>query len=154
MARYSFVVTILWIGFLVAIGFVETPLRFQPEQIDRIEALSIGHLVFHALNIAEILFASLLLAAAGLSAAAAGMARQNTLLGIVVSILLVQTLLLFTVLDWRTLAIINGQPVPEASYHMWYVGLDLVKLALLVLLTILQIRRFQRDCRDQASACR
>ena len=57
---YGFVITILWTGFLLAISGMETPLRFRPEQISLVEALSIGRLVFHALNAVELFFAVVL----------------------------------------------------------------------------------------------
>lgn len=151
ISRYRFVITILWIGFLVAIGMVETPLRFRPEQISLVEALSIGHLVFHALNISELLFATLLAILTFLPGTLPATSGQRILLTVAGAILLVQTILLFTILDQRTLAIIDGQEVPPASYHTWYVGLDLIKLVLLAGLAALQIRQLENHAQISSS---
>ncbi len=151
LSRYRFVITILWIGFLLAIGFVETPLRFRPEQISLVEALSIGHLVFHALNISELLFAALLVILTFLPGTVPVTKAQRIHLAVAGTILLVQTILLFTILDQRTLAIIDGQEVPPANYHTWYVGLDLVKLVLLTGLAALQIRQFENNAQNSST---
>jgi len=142
-ANYSFTITILWLGFVVAIGFVETPLRFLPERISLDEALSIGRLVFHALNISELVFASLLVFAGVLNWQ--GWRRSSQLLAIVIGLLLVQTGMLFTVLDARTEAILRGEAVPEASYHFWYIAGDVAKVILLVLLAVAQIRELEES---------
>lgn len=143
ISRYSFVITILWFGFCVVIGFVETPLRFQPDRISTDEALSIGSLVFHALNTAEIIFATMLLLAFFVGRASS--AKLKVVLLATVAILAAQTGLLFTVLDARVERILNGEEVPRASYHAIYIGLDILKLALLAALTTLQIRWFERS---------
>ena len=49
-----FVFTLLWIGFILAISFMETPLKFQAPSLTLPVALEIGYRVFHALNAIEI----------------------------------------------------------------------------------------------------
>ncbi|MBU3995011.1 MAG: hypothetical protein KKF42_04430, partial [Actinobacteria bacterium] len=44
---------VLWIGLIVAISFIEAPLKFQAEGITIPLGLGIGRLVFAALNITE-----------------------------------------------------------------------------------------------------
>ena len=58
LALYSFVITLVWLTFIVAISFVEAPAKFQALKIERFDivtpalkhALEIGHVVFHRLN--------------------------------------------------------------------------------------------------------
>ncbi len=146
-SRYSFVLSILWFGIAAFIAYVETPLRFQPERISLEDALSIGHLVFHALNATELFLAAALVVACLISRGARSdrvFAKRISLsLAIAVSILLVQTGMLFTVLDWRTEAILRGEEVAPSMHHQIYIGLDLIKLLAVAALAAFQIRQFE-----------
>ena len=141
MSNYSFIVTILWIGFVLALSFLEAPLKFQAPSVTTPIGLEIGHLVFHALNRIEWLFAFLI----GISLVF-GLAPNRLLLtaGAILIILIVQTVLLYGPLDARTLAIINGEPVPEAAYHLYYIGLEVVKISVLGFFAYVQIQAFQQ----------
>lgn len=141
-SEYGFVITILWIGFVVAISFLETPLRFRAESISLPIALQIGKLVFHALNWVEWLFAVL----TGLSLWYGPVSRKSRWLGLwIVLILVLQTALLFGVLDPRTNAQIAGQEIGPSAAHSAYVGLEICKLILLALLAKNQLQDFKRD---------
>ena len=173
---YRFVITIMWFAFVTALSFIETPLRFAADGVQRVDSLSIGHLVFHALNYSELVFATLLLIgeyscrlnptsrdrhlnewnddsdveydpASNYLPARDGCTSKlaRRLLLFIVGLLLLQTVLLFTVLDYRTLAIINGQEVGKALYHMAYVGMEFVKWASLIWLSAVQIENFKRQ---------
>jgi hypothetical protein len=48
-------------GMVLAISFLETPLKFRAPDVDLPTGLAIGRLVFRALNTAEIVFAAALL---------------------------------------------------------------------------------------------
>lgn len=140
--RYAFVITLFWLGFVVAISFVETPIRFQIDTLEQADVLSIGHRLFHVLNYAEIVFAILV----GCSLV---VVRHKSLcngVGVAVLLILVfQTGLLFGVLDQRTLAKIAGQQLPDSPWHQFYVGLELAKVMFLIALATLQIRQFSRS---------
>lgn len=136
IADRVFVFTLLWIGFVLAISFMETPLKFQAPSLTLSVALEIGHLVFHALNAIEIGLITVIAAITLL----AHWSRRLHLLTLLIGLLLAtQTVLLYTVLDARTLAIINGTEVPEQSYHPVYVSLEGIKLLFLIYLTHLQL---------------
>lgn len=139
IAEPVFVFTLLWIGFILAISFMETPLKFQAPSLTLPVALEIGHLVFHALNATEIGLITVIAAITLL----ANWSRRLHLLTLLIGLLLAtQTVLLYTVLDARTLAIINGKEVPEQSYHPVYVSLEGFKLLLLFYLTHLQLEEY------------
>ncbi len=142
-----FVFTLLWIGFVCAISFMETPLKFQAPSLTLPVALEIGHLVFHALNALEIGFAS---AVTAITLFKDWPRRIRALTLLIVLLLATQTILLYTVLDARTLAIIHGLEAPERSFHPYYVALEGVKLALLLYLTYLQLEEY--DARVRRSA--
>ena len=145
ISTYAFVVTILWIGFILAISIMETPLRFQPDTVTLAQSLSIGRLVFHALNYVEIFFAVILVLCSIFGQPVPR--RAKTVLWVVVVILIAQTVLLFTMLDQRTEAILRGEEVPKAIYHGVYIVLDGVKLLLLIGLAAMQIRHFEKRSR-------
>ena len=136
-----FVFTVLWAGFLLAISFMEAPLKFQAASVTVPIGLEIGYLVFHALNGIEwSLFLIILYSTLGRTS---DRCRQLTIaIGIW---LLLQTMLLYTALDSRTLAIINGDTVPEAPYHIIYILMEVVKLGGLLYLAHLQINRFAEE---------
>lgn len=121
---------------------METPLRFQSDQVPRTHSLVIGNLVFHALNTAEITFGAL-------SLAALLCGRWNWICrsvnGSVLALLAFQTWLLFAILDARTLAKIRGEEIPDSIWHSTYISLEVIKVGLLVVLLILQIRQFRRN---------
>lgn len=139
-SSWIFTVTILWIGFLLAISFIEAPLKFRTPSLALPVALEIGYIAFHALNSVEITFAGLIIAAACL-----GQASRRTILFAlgVVAILIIQTILLFTRLDAQTLAIINGLETSPAPYHIVYMGLDVIKLLALIALVFSQLSDFK-----------
>ena len=142
-----FVFTLLWIGFVCAISFMETPLKFQAPSLTLPVALEIGHLVFHALNALEIGFAFAITAITLLND---WPRRIRALTHFIALLLATQTILLYTVLDARTLAIIHGLEVPERSFHPYYVALEGVKLVLLLYLAYLQLEEYDARVRKTA----
>lgn len=53
-------VPFIWLGAVLAISFLETPLKFRAPDITIPLGLGIGRLVFRALNVAELIFAALI----------------------------------------------------------------------------------------------
>lgn len=140
MFSYIFIITILWVGFILALSFLEAPLKFQAPSVSVPIGLEIGHLVFHALNRIEWFFAILIL----INLFVGQTTSQTMLTTIAVIILLnVQTLLLYGPLDQRTLAIINGRSVGEAPYHIYYIALEVIKLIGLIFLVYFQLQDFK-----------
>ncbi len=58
----SIAVTFTWLGMVVAISFLEAPLKFRAPGVTVRFGLGIGRLVFRALNITEMVWAALLIA--------------------------------------------------------------------------------------------
>ena len=146
LTNYGFVVTILWIGFIVAISFVETPLRFAAEDVTLSLALQIGRLVFHALNYFEIGFAVLILCCILWQPTR----RKSVVTSFFVALIIVviQTAILFAVLDSRTNQLIDGVELPSSPFHTICIALEFAKLVTLAVLAWCQIR----DWEDRAMA--
>ncbi len=53
--------TFVWLGMVLGISFLETPLKFRAPGVDLRTGLAIGRLVFGALNTAEIVLAAAVL---------------------------------------------------------------------------------------------
>lgn len=141
LSKRVFVFTLLWVGFVLAISFMEAPLKFQAPSLTLATGLEIGYLVFHALNGIELVFATIIATVTFRTKAHRPIRLQTIVL---VVWLMGQTLLLYTKLDERTLAIIGGTAVPEAPYHLIYIGMEVIKLFMLLRLAHLQINAFER----------
>jgi hypothetical protein len=124
----------LWLGMVLAISFLEAPLKFRAPGLDLRVGLAIGRLVFRALNAVEIILAvvvlaGLMLGELGLPGTAAG--------GAAVAVLLAQVLGVRPALTRRSDQVLAGETGVDAGRshaHVWYVGLEVVKVAALVVL--------------------
>lgn len=126
----------IWLGMVLAISFLETPLKFRAPGITLPLGLGIGRLVFRALNATEITFSAVLLVAL---TAARPIATIWVLLGITGAFLAAQTGVLRPRLDTRAGQIITGQSPPASRLHLAYVALEVIKVAALATLGILLI---------------
>lgn len=63
--------TFLWLGMVLAISFLEAPLKFRAPGIDLRLGLGIGRLVFRVLNAVETVLAAVLMVAAAVGKVAA-----------------------------------------------------------------------------------
>ena len=124
-------VAFVWLGMVLAISFLETPLKFRAPGITVPLGLGIGRLVFRALNAVEVVLAAALITALLISApGAAGW----TLLVVTAALLATQTVLLRPRLDRRARQIIKGHSPPTSRLHLMYIGLELLKVATLIAL--------------------
>ena len=55
--RVAAAATLIWLGMVLAISFLEAPLKFRAEGLELRVGLAIGRIVFRALNIAEVVWA-------------------------------------------------------------------------------------------------
>ncbi|WP_426491316.1 hypothetical protein [Hymenobacter sp. 102] len=119
----------LWAGLIIGISFLEAPLKFTAPHITLALGVGIGRVVFHALNKVEI----------GLYAGAAVCAiylrvpgRVGGALVLLAAVLLLQTFWLLPALDVRAEALLHGHPPPASSLHLLYIGVEAVKLCLVL----------------------
>lgn len=123
----------VWLGMVLAISFLEAPLKFRAPGITLPLGLGIGRLVFRALNAAEIVLA-VLLAVVGVAAGMPGAAWL--LLAGLAGLLAVQVLLLRPRLDHRAMQILAGRNPPPSRQHLTYLALEGVKVLALPVLGV------------------
>ena len=143
LALYSFVITLLWLGFVCAISFMEAPLKFKAPGVEPKQALSIGYVVFHALNRMEWISAALSWIIL-LRLRVVRTRGTSLLLGAVTLVLLFQTFVLLPVLDSHVAQVIKGGISESTWHHIAYIVADAVKVLLLGVLASMQIQAFAR----------
>lgn len=120
----------VWFGLIVALSFIETPLKFLAPDITLEIALGIGRLVLTAANIAG---AVLLIATTLLSLARPRIGRGAWIVvGGLWLALLVQVVIIRPPLNARTDMILAGGDPGSSPLHIFYIVADVVILALLV----------------------
>lgn len=129
--RVAAAATLIWLGMVLAISFLEAPLKFRAEGLELRVGLAIGRIVFRALNIAEVVWAVVIavcLAVAGESGPVLLLAAATTVL------LTVQLLLVRPWLNRHSARVLAGQHGPRSRAHHAYIGLEALKLGALVAL--------------------
>jgi hypothetical protein len=122
----------IWLGMVLAISFLEAPLKFRAPGVTIPLGLGIGRLVFRALNICEVLLAALALVAVvlGRPSPAATIA-----LGVAVAALGIQVVAVRPALTRRSDAVLADATVAESGRsraHLMYVGFELIKVVALL----------------------
>lgn len=124
----------LWLGMVLAISFLEAPLKFRAEGLDLRVGLAIGRLVFRALNLVEVLLLVALLLTVGFG-------RSST---VTVAVALVAALILGLQLAGvrprltrRSNRVLAGEDVPRSRTHHVYIALEAAKVAVLIMLGVL-----------------
>ncbi|HUL98292.1 MAG TPA: hypothetical protein VLU24_02425 [Mycobacterium sp.] len=120
----------VWLGMVLAISFIEAPLKFRAPGITLRLGLGIGRLVFRALNTAELVLGAMVLVA---------LALRPPPLPVVVTVLVAvvalaaQLLAVRPRLSRRSDAVLAGEEGARSRAHYVYVGLEVIKvIALLV----------------------
>lgn len=120
----------LWLGMVVAISFLEAPLKFRAPGVTLRIGLGIGRLIFRALNTCELLFA--MIAAAALFTHHTP-TRLDVALSVAVAALLLQLVLVRPLLSKRTTEVLAGYEGERSRAHFAYIALELVKVVALVI---------------------
>ncbi|MDL9938527.1 hypothetical protein QSJ18_17410 [Gordonia sp. ABSL1-1] len=123
--------TFLWLGMVVAISFIEAPLKFRAPGITIPLGLGIGRLVFRALNAVEtVLAVAIIIAVVVTDWSGAGVPIA---IGIAAAALGVQILFVRPQLTKRSDAVLAGGDHSHRSHaHLVYVGLELIKVGALI----------------------
>lgn len=127
----------VWLGMVLAISFLEAPLKFRAPGVTIQIGLGIGRLVFRALNICEVLLAATALVAVvlGRPPVAAVVA-----LGVAVAALGIQVVGVRPALMRRSDAVLADATAAESGRshaHVVYVGFEAVKVVALVVSGVL-----------------
>lgn len=126
--------TFLWLGMVLAISFLEAPLKFRAPGVTLPIGLGIGRLVFRALNAVELLWAVAIVVAvvAGDPPAAA----VPVAAGVAVGALAVQLVGVRPRLTRRSDAVLAGRTGPRSHAHLVYVALEVIKVVALIWLGV------------------
>lgn len=127
-------ITFVWIGMVVAISFLEAPLKFRAPNVTLQIGLGIGRLVFRALNTVEAVFAVVMLV---LLLAGGGSGRIIAAYAVAAIALAAQLAAVRPKLSRRSDAVLAGAEGPRSHAHYYYVGLEAVKLVALLVTGIL-----------------
>ncbi|WP_083406149.1 hypothetical protein [Mycolicibacterium rutilum] len=126
-------VVFVWLGMVLAISFLEAPLKFRAPGVTLQVGLGIGRLVFRALNTVEVVLAAILLAAFAFDPP-----RTTAMVAVGVAVvMLAGQLAIRPALNRRSDAVLAApdgtDPGGRSRAHYGYVALELVKVpALLV----------------------
>lgn len=127
--RLMILFAILWTGYVLAISFMEAPLKFTAPNITLALGVGIGKIVFHTLNKIEWVFVLAITVIYFLKAEI--YPKYTFFIVLLLLILLIQTFGLYPILDKRAEIVINGGE-PEPSYiHIVYIVTDAIKVLVL-----------------------
>ena len=129
-------VPFVWLGMVLAISFLETPLKFRAPGITVPLGLGIGRLVFRALAVVELVLAGVLTGALVLGDRTTAVI---VLASVVWAVLVVQVAVLLPRLDRRARLILAGGSPSRSRLHLAYVALDGIKVVLLPVLGVVLV---------------
>lgn len=122
----------VWLGMVLAISFLEAPLKFRAPGVTVQVGLGIGRLVFRALNACEVVLAAVAVSMMVLGRAPVAAAVT---VGAAVAALGLQVVVIRPVLTRRSDAVLADAAVAESGRsgaHLGYVGFELLKVVALL----------------------
>jgi hypothetical protein len=124
-------IAFMWLGMVLALSFLEAPLKFRAPGITVQLGLGIGRLVFRALNVVEVV---LLLGVgialyAGPRPAAIGWSASALALLVVLQLAVVRP-----ALAARTRRVLAGDPPSNSRAHLAYITLEVLKVGTLLVM--------------------
>jgi hypothetical protein len=128
-------VVFVWLGMVLAISFLEAPLKFRAPGMTIQLGLGIGRLVFRALNTVEIVLAVVVVLTIAVDPP---QSVPLVAVGVAVAVLAVQSLCVRPRLRRRSDAVLaavvepSGGMVERSHVHYVYAGLEVVKVAALL----------------------
>ena len=115
----------VWLGMVLAISFLETPLKFRAPGVTIPVGLGIGRIVFQALNRVEVAFALVALAAIVVGRPS-GTAAALT--AVIVIMLAGQLIVIRPRLNRRSDRVLAGENLPRSTVHLYYVACEVTKV--------------------------
>ncbi|MFF5333138.1 hypothetical protein [Streptomyces sp. NPDC013181] len=125
--------TFLWLGMVLAISFLEAPLKFRAPGVTIPIGLGIGRMVFRALNRVEIALTAALVLTIALGDPPPAVIA---LLAAAALLLTVQLVAVRRPLNRRSDRVLAGEDLPRSRGHVYYVAFEIAKVAALVALGI------------------
>lgn len=126
--------TFVWLGMVLAISFLEAPLKFRAPGVTIPLGLGIGRIVFRALNSAEVALAVGVIVAVALGGPPPVVIA---VMAVAVAILAGQLGGVRPRLNRRSGRVLAGESVPRSRAHHAYVALESAKVLALITLGVL-----------------
>lgn len=143
-------VSLVWLGMLLGVSFLATPVKFQALSLELGVALEVGRVTFDIFTKIEWGLALLLVIATFFPRAPRAEMVFTAAAVLVVSI---QAFWLLPVLDMRVEAVISGEPLPPSMHHMAYAFLEAVKAVALGAVGLVALFRLGWRDRPENVAC-
>ena len=129
-------ITFVWLGMVLAISFLEAPLKFRAPGITIPLGLGIGRLVFRALNACQAVWAIIVVVAVVVVAHWSS-ATVPVATAVAVGALICQIVGVRPALTRRSDAVLAGANSEHRSHaHLVYVGFEVIKVIALLILGI------------------
>lgn len=127
--------TFVWLGMVLAISFLEAPLKFRAPGITIPLGLGIGRIVFRALNIAEIVLVLAIIVTIAVGTAPVSVMAWS---GAAAALLIGQLAVVRPWLNRRSDRVLAGENenAPRSRAHWIYVVLEALKVVSLIVLGI------------------
>jgi hypothetical protein len=122
-------VIFVWLGMVLAISFLEAPLKFRAPGVTLQLGLGIGRLVFGALNAVEAVLAGVVVVTMIVGAPPVAVLAPAA---VAVTTLVLQLVAVRPRLARRTDAVLAGADPPRSGGHHAYIGLEGLKVVALV----------------------
>jgi hypothetical protein len=129
--RVATAATFVWLGMVLAISFLEAPLKFRAPGVSVQVGLGIGRIVFRALNLAEIGWAIVIGVCLLIDSPSTSIVVTAL---IAFAILLAQLGIVRPRLSRRSDRILTGGDAPRSHAHYVYIALETIKVVVLVVL--------------------
>lgn len=130
-------VAAFWLGLLVGVSFIATPVKFAAPTLSLPVALDVGRVTFALFSKVEWVAAPVLVATVIINRPGPAIRLGAIVAGVIVA---VQALWLLPILDARIASVIAGVPEPASYHHTLYVALELAKAAALLWTVVLAAR--------------
>jgi hypothetical protein len=117
-------VVFIWLGMVLAISFLEAPLKFRARGVTLQIGLGIGRLVFRALNTVEVILAVVILVSTAAAPPSVGAAAA---LAVAFAALGLQIGAVRPRLNRRSDQVLAGLDAPRSRGHYVYIGLEAIK---------------------------
>ncbi|RUT78113.1 hypothetical protein [Ancylomarina longa] len=141
IAKYGFVLSFVWAGFLLAISFMEAWVKFRATSLDFATGLDVGVHVFGALNLVERFFAAALLVYVFIYYTD----KVVVVTGLTIfTFIVAQSGYLLPELNDHAILIMQGMEPEKSSSHHLYVGMEIVKLIALFVLGFRQVNLWKK----------
>ncbi len=142
LVNYGFVVSFIWMGFILSISFMEAWVKFRVVSLDLPTALDVGQHVFGALNMVERLFSVFLLIVIFYKFTDKVIVTAGL---VIFTFIVAQSGYLLPELNEHTQLIMQGMEPEKSSVHKMYILMEVLKLGALFVLGLRQVKLFKEN---------